>query len=1638
MKKHTYKVSAIISTYNSEMFIENCLNNLINQSLHNKNELEIIIIDSNSEQNEGKIVKDFQQKSCHIKYFRTETRESIYKSWNRGCKISSGKYLTNANTDDCHRFDALEKMASVLDSDKSIALVYADVFVTNYPNQTFDNHIRCGYHIRPNFEPQIMLTGCHMGPQPMWRREIHSKIGWFDETFISAGDYDFWCRIALHYNMRHISEFLGLYYENPQGICNSAKNLSAKETKITKEKYQHRFPQTNNKYTNNLQYTEKITEHGYVNICIITFNRIDFTKKSIQSVLINTKYPHVITVVDNNSTDGTKEYLTKLHNDGIIKNLILLDENIGVAAASNIAWQTEPEAEYYLKFDNDIVIQKKDWLKNMVQTTKHIPQIGVLGYNFEPKSYPLHTINGFEVRIKEVDNIGGACILIPKRTEARIGFWCEDYGLYGEEDADMGWRVRLSGLLNAYMPDENIGFHLPGGKAAVVDRATWGTTPNAEASKEKAYREWKDSQRKKNFIPNSQYKTNIASYKSGSKSLFVHFNSKIHDYQNFIYSQKIETPLVSIIIPVYNNLNLTKQCIDSIYNNTSYQNYEIIIIDNNSTDGTDEYLASISNRIRVIKNDINLGFAKATNQGAKIANGEYLILLNNDTIPLNNWMKSLVYTLQSSNKIGIVGSKLLYSDNSIQHCGVVFRRDIKFFKHPYKYFERNHSLVSRYREVDAVTGACLIISKKIFFECEMLDEKYLNGCEDIDLCCAVRSHGYKIIYQPLSEVYHLESQTPRDNNFDKKNFTHFIDKWGKNALQTEHEFYVKDGLWKKDDNNYFIVNTGYLQKWTSILDDKSSSPNDKIRVKLLLQHLYSTKKWPVRHNNDQNNTPCTNKQTSKPLFVCHNFPPHSTGGAQKYAFELAQKLNQNSVVTHALYPEFSNNEKHLRISANHFEGLQVYKLHKETTYGFSQSVRHEGVFKIFDNLLSANDYNIIHIHSLGQLSASPIEVAKKHSKTIVLTLHDLWFLCFFWFMTTPDQKRCSGPDSPEKCARCFIKYFHVPNKSELSFKEVVVFFRYRQEYFKQMFDLADYKLAPSQYLIDEYKRFGYTGITLSPLGFEHITPSEKTNSKNIRFGYIGNISIRKGVNLLIDAFEHIHKIFPNTQLNIHGNSSEPVFLDYVTNRVATHPAMHYSGKYTPEDLSRIFSDIDILIAPSLWENFPLVVQESFQHKTPVIASNIAGFPEIIQNGQTGLLFTVGDTQDLAEKLLFICSKPEMIQKFRNNISPVRSIQDDVELYLNFYNKGTSNIPSKYSSPVSIEKSKILFYFFKNVHIPILLPLYNALKALKADMEIGFSYLPPSPQIRAGLLPDEVRILEQTGVPIHAAPQAFHPDMTFIADSVYPWVEGCGKLVHVGHGVLSKGQYYTDTPTARREELADLVCVPGKHHQGIMRRIISKPVVATGMCKLDDLFSGKINRASVIKQFGLPDNYRYVLFAPTFNDELSAIPFVQERIGQVLPDDKTLVIIKLHPSTKAEYKEMYRALPGKDKRIIFADELDITPFLALCDVMISDVSSAMMEFAALDKPVILFNNPNWTSYQNYNPADIEFQWRDIGIQVSSLEEMREAVSLCLQNPGLHADKRKKYTDLLFANKRDGKAAERIVKLALSLLEAEQKR
>ncbi|MEW6002824.1 MAG: glycosyltransferase [Nitrospirota bacterium] len=237
----------------------------------------------------------------------------------------------------------------------------------------------------------------------------------------------------------------------------------------------------------------------YVNVSIVTFNRLEYTEKCIESVLKNTDYPHVITIVDNFSQDGTRDFLKDLKSKGLIKNLVLLDENIGVAKASNIAWLLEPSSEYYLKLDNDIIIQKSPYLSPMVETIESVPVLGAIAYNFEKVSYPLQTLNDYRIRLKH-GNLGGACILIPKRTEKLLGYWCEDYGLYGQEDLDYGIRIQLIGLLNAYMEDEQI-------------------VSNTDFDDNKEYTQWKKEQ----FEKNDNYTrivNNVYGFFKGLRSLY--------------------------------------------------------------------------------------------------------------------------------------------------------------------------------------------------------------------------------------------------------------------------------------------------------------------------------------------------------------------------------------------------------------------------------------------------------------------------------------------------------------------------------------------------------------------------------------------------------------------------------------------------------------------------------------------------------------------------------------------------------------------------------------------------------------------------------------------------------------------------------------------------------------------------------------------------------------------------------------------------------------------------------------------------------------------------------------------------------------------------------------------------------------
>ncbi|MCA2719169.1 MULTISPECIES: glycosyltransferase [Microcystis] len=224
------KVSVIVSTYKSAEFIRGCLEDLVTQTLYEKGEVELIIIDSASPENEGEIIQEFQENYPNIIYQRTRERETLYRAWNRAIKLARGSYITNGNTDDRRCFNALEIMANYLDNNREISLVYADQLITTLKNDTFATTPALKHWNWPNYSYQQMRQGCCVGSQPMWRKMLHDKYGYFQENFRCAGDYEFWLRIGSQgKKMALIPEILGLYYLNLQGLEHGSNGQALQE-----------------------------------------------------------------------------------------------------------------------------------------------------------------------------------------------------------------------------------------------------------------------------------------------------------------------------------------------------------------------------------------------------------------------------------------------------------------------------------------------------------------------------------------------------------------------------------------------------------------------------------------------------------------------------------------------------------------------------------------------------------------------------------------------------------------------------------------------------------------------------------------------------------------------------------------------------------------------------------------------------------------------------------------------------------------------------------------------------------------------------------------------------------------------------------------------------------------------------------------------------------------------------------------------------------------------------------------------------------------------------------------------------------------------------------------------------------------
>ena len=207
----------------------------------------------------------------------------------------------------------------------------------------------------------------------------------------------------------------------------------------------------------------------------------------------------------------------------------------------------------------------------------------------------------------------------------------------------------------------------------------------------------------------------------------------------------MSAPKVSIIIVNYNGKELLQKCLDSLLK-VNYDNFEIILVDNNSTDGTVEFITKNYPSLIIIKLDSNKGFAEPNNVAAKISKGKYLLFLNNDTVVTPNFIFEMVKVMETDKKIAICQSLLLKPDGSvdssgdfIDHLGVVYNSKTE---------------IDEIREVSSARGASMLVRSDIFEKLDGFDQKFFVTFEDVDLCWRSWILGYRVLIIPTSIVYH--------------------------------------------------------------------------------------------------------------------------------------------------------------------------------------------------------------------------------------------------------------------------------------------------------------------------------------------------------------------------------------------------------------------------------------------------------------------------------------------------------------------------------------------------------------------------------------------------------------------------------------------------------------------------------------------------------------------------------------------------------------------------------------------------------------------------------------------------------------------------------------------------------------------
>ncbi len=336
-----------------------------------------------------------------------------------------------------------------------------------------------------------------------------------------------------------------------------------------------------------------------------------------------------------------------------------------------------------------------------------------------------------------------------------------------------------------------------------------------------------------------------------------------------------ENPKVSIIIPVFNNWKYTYNCLQSLNKNIQGISYEIIVVDDGSTDETEIVLGKVGN-IVYIKNEKNLGFVGSCNVGAKVAKGEYLVFLNNDTSIKKKWLEALLETFQNNKNIGLVGSKLIYPDGKLQEAGGIVWKNENAWNYG-RFQNPNDPEFNYLKDVDYCSGASIMIPKNVFEKLNGFDPIFSPGYfEDTDLAFRVRQLRLRSVYQPKSELFHFEGISSGNSlksgmkKYQEINKDKFFARWW-DILEKENMNDDTDGPFLARDKSKGRKVVLFMDNGVPTFDRDAGSFIAFQYIKILNSLNYKVIFWPHNLEKIEPYTETLQQMGIETIYGCENF-----------------------------------------------------------------------------------------------------------------------------------------------------------------------------------------------------------------------------------------------------------------------------------------------------------------------------------------------------------------------------------------------------------------------------------------------------------------------------------------------------------------------------------------------------------------------------------------------------------------------------------------------------------------------------------------------------------------------------------------------------------------------------------------------